>query len=65
MKDLKFDYPDKIENWEEALLNYIGANDFNIFKTEFVNRWKNLTEKLAYPYEYFNSLDDYKKLSTF
>ena len=30
--------------------------------TEFPDsKWKNLTEKLANPYEYFNSLDDYQK----
>ena len=46
----------------EALLNYIGENDLNILKTEFPdNKWKYLTKKLAYPYDYFNSLDDYQK----
>ena len=36
-------------------------NDQKILKTEFPNKWKYLTEKLAYPYEYFDSLDDYQK----
>ena len=46
----------------EALLNYIGENDPNILKTEFPdNKWKCLTKKVAYPYDYFNSLDDYQK----
>ena len=31
-------------------------------KTEFIdNKRKNLTKKVAYPYEYFNCLDDYQK----
>ena len=40
----------------------MSANDLKILKTEFPdNRWKYLTRKLAYPYEYFNSRDDYQK----
>ena len=47
---------------EEALLDYMGENDFKNLKEEFPdNKWKYLTKKLAYPYEYFNSLDDYQK----
>ena len=34
-KDFKKDYPDKIKNLNEALLNYIGENDLKILKTEF------------------------------
>ena len=30
VKDLKKDYPDKIKNLEEALLNYMGENDLKI-----------------------------------
>ena len=30
-------------------------------KTEFPYKWEYLTKKLAYPYEYLNSIDDYKK----
>ena len=59
--DLKKDYPNEIEKLEEALLNYIGENDLNILKTEFPDKWKNLTKKLAYPYEYFNTINDYEK----
>ena len=41
----------------------MGENDPKLLKTEFPdNRWNYLTRKLAYPYEYFNSLDDYHKL---
>ena len=61
IKDLKKDYPDKIHELEEALLNYIGENDFKILKTGFPDKWKYLTKKLAYPYEYFNSIEDYQK----
>ena len=61
IKDLKKDYPDKIVKLEESLLNYMGENDLKILKTVFPNKWKYLTKKLAYPYEYFNSIEDYKK----
>ena len=61
IKVLERDYPDKIKNSEEALLNYMGDNDLQILKTEFPDKWNYLTKKLAYPYEYFNSIDDYQK----
>ena len=58
---LKKKYPDKINELEEALLNYIGEHDLKILKKEFPDKWKYLTKKLAYPYENFNSFEDYKK----
>ena len=61
IKDLKKDYADKIKNLEEALLNYMGENDFKNLKTGFLDKWKYLTNKLAYPYEFFNSVEDYQK----
>ena len=61
IKDLKKDYPEEIKNLEEALLDYMGENDLKILKTGFPDKWKFLTKKLAYPYEYFNSIDDYQK----
>ena len=61
IKDLMKDYPKEIEKLEEALLIYIGENDLKILKAGFSDKWKNLTKKLAYPYEYFNSIDDYQK----
>ena len=61
IKDLKKDYPDKINELEEALLNYKGENDLEIFKTRFPDNWKFLTRNLAYPYEFFNSIEDYQK----
>ena len=61
IKDLKKDYPEEIKNIEESLLNYMGENDPKILKTGFPDKWKFLTKKLAYPYEYFNCIDDYQK----
>ena len=58
---LKKKYPDKINELEEAHLDYVGENDLKILKTEFPDKWRHLTKKLAYPYEYFNSIEDYSK----
>ena len=54
-------YPDKINELEKAFINYMGGHDLKILKTEFPDKWKYITKKLAYPYEYFNSIEDYKK----
>ena len=61
ISDLKKKYPDKINELEEAFLDYIGENDPKLLKTEFPDKWRYLTKKLAYPYEYFNSIEDYNK----
>ena len=61
INDLKKYYPEEIENLEEAIFNYIVEHDLKILKRGFPDKWKYLTKKLAYPYEYFNSLYDYKK----
>ena len=61
IKDLEKDYSNEIKNLEEALLNYMGENDLKLLKTRFADEWKYLTKKLAYPYEYFNSIEDYQK----
>ena len=61
IKGLKKDYPNEIKNLEEALLDYMGENYLENFKTGFPNKWKYLTKELAYPYEYFNSIENYKK----
>ena len=58
---MKKNYPNEIKNLEEASLNYMGESDFKLLKTEFPDKWKFLTKKLAYPYDYFNSIDDYQK----
>ena len=47
IKDLKKDYPDKVRNLEETLLDYMGENDLQILKTGFHDKWKYLTKKLA------------------
>ena len=61
IKNLKKYYPEEIEILEEALLNYMGENDLKILKRGFPDKWKYLTKKLACPYEFFNSIDDYLK----
>ena len=61
IKNLKKDYPDKIIELEEALLDYMGEIDLQILKTGFPDKWNNLTKKLAYPYEFFNCTEDYRK----
>ena len=39
----------------------MGEYDLKSLKTEFPDKWKYLTKKLDYPYEFFNSIDDYQK----
>ena len=39
----------------------MGENDLKIFETEFPDKWKYLTKKLANRYEYFISIDDNQK----
>ena len=60
-EELKNDYLNKIEKLNEALLNYMGENDFKILKTGFPDKWEYSTEKLAYPYEFFNCIENYQK----
>ena len=45
----------------DELLKNLDEDDFKILKKEFPDKWQFLNKKLAYPYEYFNSIDDYKK----
>ena len=61
LSTLKKKYPDDFYELEEPLLKYMGEHDLKILKTEFPDKWKYLTKKLAYPYEYFSSIEDYKK----
>ena len=61
IKDLKKEYPDKINELEEALLDYMGENDLKILKTGYPDKWHYLIKKLAYPYEFFNCIEDYQK----
>ena len=61
IEGLKKDYSDKIKNLEEAISIYMSENDLKILKTEFPDKWKYLNKRLAYPYEYFLSTNDYQK----
>ena len=45
----------------DSLVKSLVEDDFKILKKEFPDKWQYLNKKLAYPYEYFNSIDDYKK----
>ena len=45
----------------DKLVKNLDENDFKILKKEFPDKWQYLNKKLAYPYQYFNSIDDYKK----
>ena len=46
----------------DKLVKNLDENDFKILKKEFPDKWQNLNKKLAYPYQYFNSIDDYQQL---
>ena len=45
----------------DKLVKNLDENDFKILKKEFPDKWHYLNKKLAYPYQYFNSINDYKK----
>ena len=61
IESLKKYYPEEIKNLEEALLKYMGENDLRKLKSGFPDKWKYLTKKLAYPYDFFNCIEDYQK----
>ena len=46
----------------DNLVKILDEDDFKILKKEFPDKWQYLNKKLAYPYEYFNDIDDYKRL---
>ena len=46
INDFKKDYPDKIIELEEAILNYMRGNDLNFLKTQFPYKWRYLTKKI-------------------
>ena len=50
-----------LSNGLDSLVKNLDNDDFIILKKEFLDKWQYLNKKLAYPYEYFNSIDDYKK----
>ena len=45
----------------DKLVKNLDQDDFKILKKEFPNKWQYLNKKLAYPYQYFNSIFDYQK----
>ena len=45
----------------DKLVKNLDEDDFKILKKEFPDKWQYLNKKLAYPYEYFNNIDDYQK----
>ena len=45
----------------DKLVKKLDEDDFKILKKEIPDKWQYLNKKLAYPYEYFISIDDYQK----
>ena len=45
----------------DKLVKNLDEDDFKFLKKEFPDKWQYLSKKLAYPFEYFRSIDDYKK----
>ena len=45
----------------DKLVKNLDEDDFKILKKEFPDKWHYLNKNLAYPYDNFNSIDDYKK----
>ena len=45
----------------DKLVKNLDEDNFEISKKEFPDKWQYLNKKLAYPYQYLNSINDYKK----
>ena len=45
----------------DKLVKNLDEDDFKLLKKEFPEKCQYLNKKLAYSYQYFNSIDDYKK----
>ena len=45
----------------DSLVKKLDNDDFIMLKKEFPDKWQYINKKLGYAYEYFNSIDDYKK----
>ena len=45
----------------DEIVKNLDENGFKIFKKEFPDKWQFLNKKLAYPYEKFNSTEDYHR----
>ena len=48
------------ESLDTLVKNLVEA-EFKILKKEFPDKWQYLNKNLAYPYDYFNSIEDYQK----
>ena len=48
------------ESLDKSVKN-LDEDDFKILKKEFPDKWQYLNKKLAYPYQYFSSINDYQK----
>ena len=56
----KKDFPDEFHKLEESSKNFKSENDLKILETKFPAESYFLRKKLAYPYEYFENLDQYQ-----
>ena len=45
----------------DKLVKNLDQDDVKILKKEFPDKWQFLKKKLAYPYQYFKSIDEDKK----
>ena len=45
----------------DKLVKNLDEGDFKILKKDFPDKWQYLNKKLAYPYQYFNRINDYPK----
>ena len=45
----------------DELVKNLDENDLKFLKKKFPDKWQFLNKILAYPYEYFNSIEDYQK----
>ena len=43
-------------------MKYLDDEVFKNLKNDFPDKWINLKNKLEYPYECFNNIEDYQKL---
>ena len=58
---MKKDFPDEIETLGKAFNKCLSENDPKILKAEIPDEWRYLCKKLAYAFECFNSIEDYRK----
>ena len=59
-EDMKKDLQMKFKNFEEAPNCYISENDLKNLRTEIPVNWKYLGKNIAYPFGYFDIIDDYQ-----